>query len=187
VKAKVALPKDQEYRPIETESGGFYLGEDVVKDIDALPILVNHFNRVPFHSFLGLELAAIDGKRIIAVIEKAMCLYGHFGLMHGGVIAACFDAVGACHAFYEFYRHSGGASLSELMQRHARLRTKVMRVEYLSAPCHEFFQITALGLNQNCEGLVSEMTMVDNRGRKIARATASYVELTDLRTRLKSS
>jgi acyl-coenzyme A thioesterase PaaI-like protein len=132
---------------------------------------------MPFHKLLGLELAVIERERIVAAIEKTGQLSGHIGLLHGGVIAACLDGVGAFQAMHEIGHRSEGASLTELLGRGRRLRTAGMQLEYLCAPRGDWFQISASTGSYNEKAMTIEMETIDPTGRQIAKGRANCVEL----------
>jgi acyl-coenzyme A thioesterase PaaI-like protein len=173
---KVSL-SEQEDRRLEAKNCSFYVGNDVSEHADRFSLLVNSFNNIPFHRLLGLELVAVDSKQIIAAITKTEQLYNHRRWSHGGVIATCFDAVGGYKTIHEIYLSTENVKLATLKQRVARLVTKRMRLEYLSPPMGECYQIAGLTTSHRAGRFVNEITMIDNAGHRIAKAMATYVEL----------
>lgn len=180
---KVLLPNHQDYIPTEAGGAAFYIGADVSDYARVIPLLVHSFNKMRFHDLIGLKVVAIDGKQVIAVIEKSEKLHGHPGLLHGGVISACLDAVGGYKAIHEIYLRADNTDLVRIGQRTMRLRTKDIHVEYLDAARGDWYQIAASTVSYQLGTMVNEMTMVDNTGRLIAKGAARYVELSALGTR----
>ena len=179
---KIALPSHQEYRLVETGSCTFYVGEDASEYTSVIPLMVNNFNHMPFQALIGLEVVAIDRKQIIASLEKTEKLFGHFRLLHGGVVAACIDAIGAYKAVHEIYLRADNTNLVEIMRRTMGIRTKEIHVEYLNEPVGDWYQIAGVTLSYS-RTMVNEVTMTDNTGKLVAKGTASYMELSELRKR----
>jgi uncharacterized protein (TIGR00369 family) len=174
---KAMLSGGQGYRHLEVRGCSFSISEDMIECADEVSLLVISFNDMPFHKLLGPELVVIGREKIVAAIEKKNQLSGHIGLLHGGVIAACLDGVGAFQAMHEIWYRNEGASLVELAERGRRLRTTGMHVEYLHAPRGDWFQISAATSSYNDRTITIEMEMVDPTGRQVARGRANYVEL----------
>jgi acyl-coenzyme A thioesterase PaaI-like protein len=174
---KAMFLEGQRYRSIEIRGYSFCVSEDVVERADEISLLVSGFNNMPFHKLLGLELVVIERERIVAAIEKTEKLSGHIGLLHGGVIAACLDGVGAFQAMHEIWHRNEGVSLTDLAGRGRSLRTSSMQLDYLSAPRCDWFQISASTANYDASAITVEMQTIDPGGRQVARGRANYVEL----------
>jgi acyl-coenzyme A thioesterase PaaI-like protein len=174
---KIRFSGEECYNRVDAGGCSFFVSEDIMDRADEAALLVSSFNYTPFHKLMGLELVVIDREKIIATIEKTHPLSGQVRLLHGGVIAACLDGVGAFQALHEIWRQHEDASPVELVGRGRRLRTTQLQIKYLSAPKSEWFQIAATTGSYRDRVIVSEMEMIDAAGKLVAKGTADYLQL----------
>lgn len=137
--------------------------------------LCQAFNQSPFYQFCGMQMRIADGE-IEAYVEMNKDLIGNtaFQILHGGVAATILDSVGGITAMGELYKRATPEDLEEVSQKVSKLATIDMRVDYLAAGRGLYFTARAEVLRLGRKGCTMRMTMIDNEGKAIATAIASY-------------
>lgn len=137
--------------------------------------LCQAFNSSPFFVHNGMQMLAVDGQ-IEGRIDMAPNLIGNvaFQILHGGVAATLLDSIGGISAMAELYKRSSAEDLAETGKKVSRLATVDMRVDYLAPGRGQFFTARAETLRLGRKGCTMRMTMVNDEGKAIATAIASY-------------
>ena len=151
-----------------------HLGAKVDIDI-VLRQLVNAFNGSPFFQHNGMSMRVVDGQ-IEAYIELQPYMVGivAFQILHGGVAATLLDSIGGIVAMGELYKRAESDQLPDTLKKVSRLATVDMRVDYLAPGRGQYFIATAETLRMGRKGCTMRMTMVNDEGKAIATAIASY-------------
>ena len=155
-------------------TGNIHLGAKV--DINVvLSQLTQAFNASPYFAYNTMKMRVVDGQ-IQGYLEMQPNLIGNtaFQILHGGVAATLLDSIGGIVAMGELYQRAEPESLPEVMKKVARMATVDMRVDYLAPGRGQHFIATAEVLRMGRKGCTMRMTMVNDEGKAIATAIASY-------------
>lgn len=155
-------------------TGNIHFGAKV--DINVvLEQLIQAFNHSPYFSHNSMQMRVVDGE-IEGYIEMQPYLIGNaaFQILHGGVAATLLDSIGGIVAMAELYKRAGVDELPETLKKVSRLATVDMRVDYLSPGRGQHFIAKAETLRLGRKGCTMRMTMVNDEGKAIATAIASY-------------
>ena len=156
-------------------TGNIKLGSQI--DIHTvLEKLCAAFNTSPLCSLLGIQMRVVEGDIIEAHFVMRPELIGNvaFQILHGGVAATVLDSIGGIAAMGELYRRAEPEEMAETLKKVTRLATVDMRVDYLAPGRGEFFTARAETLRLGRKGCTMRMTMINNEGKAIATAIASY-------------
>ena len=153
-------------------TGNIELGSDIDMLLNQL---CDAFNGSPFYSHCGMHMRVVDGQ-IEAYVEMKPDLIGNvaFQILHGGVAATILDSIGGISAMGELYKKSQSDELIETSKKVARLATVDMRVDYLAPGRGQYFTARAETLRLGRKGCTMRMTLVNDEGKAIATAIASY-------------
>ncbi len=149
---------------------------DLSSDMDVLlNKLCDAFNSSPFYAYCGMQMRVIDGQ-IEAFVEMKKDLIGNmaFQILHGGVAATILDSIGGITAMGELYKKASAEELEETSKKVSRLATVDMRVDYLAPGRGQYFTARAETLRLGRKGCTMRMTLVNDEGKSIATAIASY-------------
>lgn len=155
-------------------TGNIGSGSDI--DIDAiLEKICQAFNSSPFYQHNGMQMRVVDGQ-IEGHVDMAPNLVGNvaFQILHGGVAATLLDSIGGISAMAELYKKTSAEDILETSQKVSRLATLDMRVDYLAPGRGQYFIARAEALRLGRKGCTMRMTMVNDEGKAIATAIASY-------------
>lgn len=133
------------------------------------------FNSSPFFVHNAMKMTVIDGQ-IEARVDMVSNLIGNvaFQILHGGVAATLLDSIGGISAMAELYKKATAEDLAETSKKVSRLATVDMRVDYLAPGRGQYFVARAETLRLGRKGCTMRMTMVNDEGKAIATAIASY-------------
>ena len=108
-------------------------------------------------------------------IEMQPFLIGNvaFQILHGGVAATLLDSIGGIVAMGELYKRAE-PDQPDTLKKVSRLATVDMRVDYLAPGRGQYFIAKAETLRMGRKGCTMRMTMVNDEGKAIATAIASY-------------
>ena len=122
-----------------------------------------------------MKMSVIDGQ-IEARVDMASNLIGNvaFQILHGGVAATLLESIGGISAMAELYKKATAEDLAETSKKVSRLATVDMRVDYLAPGRGQYFVARAETLRLGRKGCTMRMTMVNDEGKAIATAIASY-------------
>jgi uncharacterized protein (TIGR00369 family) len=149
---------------------------DLSSDISVLLSQVcDAFNASPFYAYCGMKMRVVDGQ-IEAYVEMKADLIGNvaFQILHGGVAATILDSIGGISAMAELYKKSKPEELADTSKQVSRLATVDMRVDYLAPGRGQYFTARAETLRLGRKGCTMRMTLVNDEGKAIATAIASY-------------
>ena len=155
-------------------TGSIHLGAKV--DIDVVfEQLVKAFNASPFFKHNTMTMRVVDGQ-IEAYIDMQDYLIGNvaFQILHGGVAATVLDSIGGIVAMGELYKKAEPDTIADIIKKVSRLATVDMRVDYLAPGRGKYFIARAETLRLGRKGCTMRMTMVNDEGKSIATAIASY-------------
>ena len=101
--------------------------------------------KIVFNRLLGLKITALQADCVTAQIAMRPDFIGHFShqRLHGGVISACMDAVGALAVMAVIGLKHPSESPMQRLQRFNRLGTIDLRVDYLRPGTGPFFTLRA--------------------------------------------
>ena len=155
-------------------TGNLHLGTKANLDV-VLKQLTQAFNASPFFSHNAMQMRVVDGE-IEGYIEMQPYLIGNvaFQILHGGVAATLLDSIGGIVAMAELYQRATPDAIPETLKKVSRLATVDMRVDYLSPGRGAHFIAKAETLRLGRKGCTMRMTMVNDEGKAIATAIASY-------------
>lgn len=131
--------------------------------------------QVPFALWLGLELSAIDGDRVVMQFSVRDELIGNPAkkVLHGGVISAVLDTVGGFAALRgvltQMPETTGRASTSPW------LSTIDLRTDYLLRGSGDRFVASAFPLRVGSRFVVTRMELHGKSGDLVAVGTGTYV------------
>ena len=153
-------------------TGNIHLGSDI--DV-LLNKLCDAFNGSPFYAYCGMQMRVVDGQ-IEAFVEMKKDLIGNvaYQILHGGVAATLLDSIGGITAMGELYKQASPEELDETSKKVSRLATVDMRVDYLAPGRGQYFTARAETLRLGRKGCTMRMTLVNDEGKAIATAIASY-------------
>ena len=97
-----------------------------------------------------------------------------FQILHGGVAATVLDSIGGIVAMGELYKKAEPDTIADTIKKVSRLATVDMRVDYLAPGRGKYFIARAETLRLGRKGCTMRMTMVNDEGKSIATAIASY-------------
>lgn len=151
---------------------------DLSSNVDMTQILqglCQAFNASPFFAHSLMHMSVVDGQ-IEARVDMAPNLVGNvaFQILHGGVAATLLDSIGGISAMGELYKHAKAEDMTETSKKVSRLATVDMRVDYLAPGRGQYFTARAETLRLGRKGCTMRMTMVNDDGKAIATAIASY-------------
>ncbi len=133
------------------------------------------FNESPFYQYNGMRMVVV-GDQIEARVDMTSNLIGNvaFQILHGGVAATLLDSIGGISAMGELYKRATPEDMAETSKKVSRLATVDMRVDYLAPGRGQRFVARAETLRLGRKGCTMRMTMVNDEGKAIATAIASY-------------
>ena len=122
-----------------------------------------------------MTMRVVDGQ-IEAYIDMQDYLIGNvaFQILHGGVAATVLDSIGGIVAMGELYKKAEPDTITDTIKKVSRLATVDMRVDYLAPGRGKYFIARAETLRLGRKGCTMRMTMVNDEGKSIATAIASY-------------
>ncbi|ANF81223.1 hypothetical protein A3K93_02765 [Acinetobacter sp. NCu2D-2] len=149
---------------------------DLSSDLDVLfNKLCDAFNGSPFYAYCGMQMRVVDGQ-IEAFVHMKNDLIGNvaYQILHGGVAATILDSIGGITAMGELYKKAKPEELEETSKKVSRLATVDMRVDYLAPGRGQYFTARAETLRLGRKGCTMRMTLINDEGKSIATAIASY-------------
>ena len=155
-------------------TGNIQLGTKVDLNV-VLNQLTQAFNASPYFSHNTMQMRVVDGE-IEGYIEMKPYLIGNvaFQILHGGVAATVLDSIGGIVAMGELYKKAEPDTIADTIKKVSRLATVDMRVDYLAPGRGKYFIARAETLRLGRKGCTMRMTMVNDEGKSIATAIASY-------------
>lgn len=132
--------------------------------------------RISFNQVLGLKIASVRPGDIRATLAMKPELVGHFahGRLHGGVISAVLDALGALALMAAIGERHPHDSAAQVMHRFTRMGTIDLRVDFLRPGLGRHFLATAEVLRLGGRIGSTQMRLLNDAGTLVATAAAAY-------------
>jgi uncharacterized protein (TIGR00369 family) len=133
--------------------------------------------RIVFNQALGLQITHIAPERVVGRIAMQPQLVGHFAhnRVHGGVISAGLDAMGALAVMAALGARHRADSVQERLDRFNRLGTIDLRVDYLRPGTGEAFELSAEVLRLGSRVACTRMEFRGAGGVLLSCANAAYM------------
>ena len=124
--------------------------------------------RIPFNQVIGLKLFEMAADHVVGRVDMRPELVGHFSYnrLHGGVISATLDAIGARHMDEPPARR---------LERFVKLGTIDLRIDYLRQGIGDFFTAHAEVLRLGSRVASTRMEFRGADGTLIATGAAAYI------------
>ena len=133
--------------------------------------------KIAFNKLLGLKITTFQPDRVCARLVMRNQLVGHYAYnrIHGGVISAGLDTVGALAVMAAIgARHMADAPEVRL-HRFAKLGTIDLRVDYLRPGIGEVFELRAEVMRLGSRVASTRMEFVGADGKLLSTAAAAYI------------
>jgi uncharacterized protein (TIGR00369 family) len=132
---------------------------------------------ISFNRVLGLEILSVKPGDVRARFAMRPELVGHYahGRLHGGVISAVLDAMGALALLVSIAERHPQDNPSQLAQRFTRMGTIDLRVDFLRQGQGAHFTATSEVMRLGGRIGSAQMRLLDASGKLIATGAASYV------------
>ncbi|MEO5658403.1 MAG: thioesterase family protein [Polaromonas sp.] len=133
--------------------------------------------KIVFNQLLGLKISSLKADRVAARIDMRDELIGHpaYNRIHGGVISAGLDAMGALAVMAAIGARHMNETPSQRLQRFYRLGTIDLRVDYLRPGIGEYFELRAEVLRLGSRVASTRMEFLDADGKLLSMAAAAYI------------
>ena len=131
------------------------------------------FQATPFHAHLGLEMTEISTDKVSVRVRKTGDLTLVGGTLHGGVLAAMVDSLGAFHAGMAAQRRLNEAG-DKSDNRPFGLRTLALNVDYLRPLRGDVFTATTTTLHVGSNVIRLRGEVTDGDGAMVAAASLSF-------------
>ena len=133
--------------------------------------------KIAFNALLGLQIDDIGGERVHGHIEMRHELVGHFvhNRIHGGVIAACLDAMGGLAVMAAIGARHLDEPPFQRLHRFSRLGTIDLRIDYLRPGLGERFLMEAEVLRLGSRVASTRMSFMDAGGKLLSMGAAAYI------------
>jgi len=135
------------------------------------------FERIPFNSYLGIELDQVSHERIVMHLPMKQELVGNFvhGILHGGVIASLLDVAGGAMAMIGSLDKHRHLTAEERALRLSRLGTIDLRIDYLRPGRGQSFSASATLLRSGNKVAVVRSELHNDEGLLVAVGTGTYL------------
>lgn len=133
--------------------------------------------KIVFNKMLGLKVTSVKPERATARIDMRHELVGHYlhNRVHGGVISAGMDAIGALAVMAALGARHMNEAPSQRLNRFAKLGTIDLRVDYLRPGVGEYFELRAEVLRLGSRVATTRMEFLDADGKLLSMAAAAYI------------
>ena len=133
--------------------------------------------KIAFNALLGLQIDDIGGERVHGRIAMRPQLVGHFvhNRIHGGVIAACLDAMGGLAVMAAIGARHLDEPPFQRLHRFGKLGTIDLRIDYLRPGIGERFVLEAEVLRLGSRVASTRMSFLDAQGKLLASGAAAYI------------
>jgi uncharacterized protein (TIGR00369 family) len=152
--------------------------EPVVFEPEYLEGVRDIFERkIVFNHTLGLKVVDIQPTVVLATLQMRDDLIGHYShhRVHGGVISACIDTIGAMACFVALGARHMDESPAKRLDRFQKLGTIDLRVDYLRPGLGTHFHIRAeaMRVGSRVGNARIEFTAAD--GLLVSTGTGAYI------------
>jgi len=133
--------------------------------------------KIAFNALLGLHIDDIGGERVHGRIAMRHELVGHFAhnRIHGGVIAACLDAMGGLAVMAAIGARHLDEPPFQRLHRFSKLGTIDLRIDYLRPGIGESFRMEAEVLRLGSRVASTRMSFLDADGKLLSTGSAAYI------------
>lgn len=133
--------------------------------------------RIVFNQVLGLKIASVQPGDVRGTVAMRPELVGHaaYGRLHGGVISAVLDAMGALALMVATAEHHAQDNTEQVQQRFLRLATIDLRVDFLRQGQGLHFVATAEVSRLGGRVGSTQMRLCNDAGTLVATAAAAYM------------
>jgi uncharacterized protein (TIGR00369 family) len=132
---------------------------------------------IPFNQVIGMEIVALDEKRVTIGFNRKPELVGNpiRGILHGGVISTALDQAGGVMAMLSIARDTPIHTPDDFRDVMKNLGTIDLRVDFLRPGRGERFLAHAEILRRGNKIAVTRMEMYNNDDYRIAVGTGTYL------------
>ena len=133
--------------------------------------------KIAFNALLGLQIDDIGGERVHGRIAMRHELVGHFvhNRIHGGVIAACLDAMGGLAVMAAIGAKHLDEPPEQRLHRFAKLGTIDLRIDYLRPGIGSHFELRAQVLRLGWRVATTRMEFLGPDGQIMSAGAAAYI------------
>ena len=133
--------------------------------------------KIVFNQLLGLKVTSLGPEQVRARIDMRPALVGHhaYGRLHGGVISAGLDAVGALAVMAAIGARHMDETPAQRLHRYNRLGTIDLRVDYLRPGISEHFELRGEVLRLGSRVASTRMEFLGADGTLFSTGSAAYI------------
>ena len=133
--------------------------------------------KIAFNALLGLQIDDIGGERVHGRIAMRHELVGHFvhNRIHGGVIAACLDAMGGLAVMAAIGARHLDEPPFQRLHRFSKLGTIDLRIDYLRPGIGSHFELRAEVLRLGSRVATTRMEFLGPQGELMSAGAAAYI------------
>ena len=133
--------------------------------------------KIAFNALLGLQIDDIGGERVHGRIAMRPQLVGHFvhNRIHGGVIAACLDAMGGLAVMAAIGARHLDEPPFQRLHRFSKLGTIDLRIDYLRPGIGSHFELRAEVLRLGSRVATTRMEFFGPDGQLMSAGAAAYI------------
>jgi uncharacterized protein (TIGR00369 family) len=134
-------------------------------------------NKQVFNHLLGIKAQHISALEVTATINMRPELVGHFAYnrLHGGVISACLDTLGAHAIMAAMGARYIDEPLTQRLERFSKFGTIDLRIDYLRPAIGEVFTMRAQVLHLGSRLARSRMEFLAADGTLLSTGAAAYI------------
>ena len=134
-------------------------------------------DKIVFNRVLGLKITSLLPEQVTARIDMKPELVGHYAYnrIHGGVISAGLDAVGALAVMAAIGARHMDEPAAQRLHRFAKLGTIDLRVDYLRPGIGSHFELRAQVLRLGSRVASTRMEFVGADGKLLSAGSGAYI------------
>jgi uncharacterized protein (TIGR00369 family) len=134
-------------------------------------------DKVVFNHLLGLKITSLLPEQVTARIDMKPELVGHYAYnrIHGGVISAGLDAVGALAVMAAIGARHMDEPAAQRLHRFAKLGTIDLRVDYLRPGIGTHFALRAQVLRLGSRVASTRMEFLGADGKLLSAGSGAYI------------
>jgi uncharacterized protein (TIGR00369 family) len=132
---------------------------------------------IVFNQVLGLKITSLTPTVARARIDMKPTLIGHYAhnRIHGGVISAGLDAVGALAVMAAIGARHMDETPQQRLHRFGKLGTIDLRVDYLRPGIGEYFELRAEVMRLGSRVASTRMEFLGADGKLLSTGSAAYI------------
>ena len=134
-------------------------------------------DKIVFNRVLGLKITSLLPEQVTARFDMKPELVGHYSYyrIHGGVISAGLDAVGALAVMAAIGARHMDEPAAQRLHRFAKLGTIDLRVDYLRPGIGSHFELRAQVLRLGSRVASTRMEFVGADGKLLSAGSGAYI------------